>query len=157
MTERKVQDILIQNHRKKSLVLIPNIYLYGKNESDLIKIDYRDIVTEFEIKTSREDFYADSKKEEKHNNLKHLYDLTLLPNYFNYVLPEGTIGIEEAMIECPDYAGLFFVCKFKTKIGHYLKKIVYPRMLHNEKMDPDKWKKIAQSLYHRQYGQNRRT
>lgn len=58
----KIQKSLILNARgTPSDIIIPNYY-FGQYEMDIFKMTDRMIVTEYEIKISRSDFFADFKK-----------------------------------------------------------------------------------------------
>lgn len=93
---------------------------YGLAECDVISISKSDYIYEYEIKISKSDFKADFKKEKhklmlegvgtkeriiKENNqmVEDVWYLT--PNYFNFVVPENLISIQDV----PEYAGLIYM------------------------------------------------
>lgn len=82
-------------------IVLPGFF-YGSNECDVFRINESDFVFEYEIKISRSDFFADFKKEKKHERLRIAADNT--PNRFFYVCPENLIKVEEV----PVYAGLIY-------------------------------------------------
>jgi hypothetical protein len=91
-------------------ILIPNFYI-GRYEMDVCKIAGGSrYVTEFEIKISRSDFFADFKKSHTHwregKTVKHdlLSNRSYVANRFFYVVPDGLITVAE----CPPYAGLIY-------------------------------------------------
>lgn len=121
-----------------------NIYWNGTWEADLIEVNSMDFITEFEVKVSKQDFKMDLlHKEEKHNHFRTLHDLSMLPNYFNYVCPEGMIKEEEV----PEYAGLMYVVK--RNLQKTIWTIKKAPVLHNDKVYPDKWREIALKLSRR--------
>lgn len=79
-------------------ILIPNFYFKGMFEMDVFKLSKSGYVTEYEIKTSRSDFFADFKKYRKHTLMQEGKSVC---NRFFYVTPENLIKIEDV----PKYAG----------------------------------------------------
>lgn len=71
----------------KYVYKVPNVFMY-EWESDLWVMDKNGVTVEFEIKTSRSDFFNDFKKE-KHLNLKKG------ANHFFFVVPYNLIKREE--------------------------------------------------------------
>ena len=96
-------------------IFVPNIYLNG-DECDLLMLAPSGRTTDFEIKISRSDFFADAKKlkhyryrsafEHKTTRIKCFGDKCLVPNHFVYVVPE-TLNIMPS--DVPKYAGLWTV------------------------------------------------
>lgn len=88
-------------------IVLPNYYM-GRYEMDVCKINGSQYVTEYEIKISRSDFFADFKKQHTHwrdgKTVKHqqIESGEYVANRFYYVVPQGLIKLEEV----PKYAGL---------------------------------------------------
>ena len=148
MTESQIRQIIIKrycpNNQEARVgsykVLVPNVYLYSW-ESDLLGISRSNYVTEYEIKTSKQDYKNDFTKERKHQYFRKLYNVSLLPNRLYYVCPYGVIE------EVPEYAGLIYICKQKNRIGYYLKTVKKAPLLHNEKFED--WENIAKKLFYK--------
>lgn len=91
------------------------------SEADVVSILKSGYVSEYEVKISRSDFKADSKKQKW--KYFHLRIETGIPNYFYYVCPDGLIKKDEIQ----DFAGLIYVnngtCSVikKAKILHRYK------------------------------------
>ena len=134
----KIQRAINSAYRNSKFI-IPNVYLFNYYESDILVISQNDLINEFEIKTSRSDFFADFKKIEKHRKLsdknkKHK------PNRFYYICPENLINKDEV----PDYAGLIYVSPSKLSSIDVIKKAP---LLHNERIDYKK--KLFHKIYYR--------
>jgi len=84
-----------------------NIFLYDW-ESDLLRLHKSALTIEGEVKRSRNDYFADFEKEEKHRRLS-MRD-GIIPNEFYYIVPRGMIDKEEI----PEYAGLVEVMQTKS-------------------------------------------
>lgn len=129
MTEKTIQRVLEQVY----LHTIRNTYFFS-HESDLLSfIDQgRGGVIEFEIKTSKSDFLADFSKENKHQNLRSLYDISDIPNQMYYVAPEGVI----LRRDIPEYAGLIEIRG--NGLRKYPKTVIEAKRLHGEPCDVEK-------------------
>lgn len=120
-------------------VVLPNFF-YGYNECDVFKITGNDYVVEYEIKISRNDFFADLKKTNR-EGLKHdgLSAGTgpYCPNRFFYVVPENLVAVEEV----PPYAGLLYFdgIAFFTVVRN-------ARMLHKRKADLATYRDVCRTL-----------
>jgi hypothetical protein len=79
-------------------ILIPNFYFNGFYEMDVFKLSKSGYVTEYEIKISRSDFFADFKKSAKHKGLS---EGKCQCNRFIFATPENLIELDEV----PKYAG----------------------------------------------------
>ena len=116
----------------------------GLEECDVISVSKSDYVYEYEIKISRQDFKRDFIKE-KHNfivNEKFTYvrkgeTLWRTTNYFNYVVPQNLVSIEEV----PDYAGLIYL-----KEDFTFEIIKTPKLLHKTKVDQKFIRALAHNL-----------
>lgn len=128
---------------------------YYPREMDAIVINPSGYVTEFEIKVSRSDFFADFKKEHKHECYKNrglvegdLDSLkTKIPNKFYYAVPKGLVKPEEV----PEYAGLMYFTKFQLKEhpGKEFIEFTYEKkapFIHKQKADDLVIMKIANIL-----------
>ena len=141
MNERSIQKLLVSwlRQRRAPKATVGNIVWNDMWEADLIEINKSWEIAEYEIKCSKQDFKADFKKERKHKELSTLADLSILPNYFSYVCPEGMI--EEA--DVPEYAGLYYIMESRNKLKKVPRVIIKPPILHNERVDYEKWRQIA--------------
>lgn len=81
-------------------IILPN-FCYKSLEADVFKRTRNGYITEYEIKISRSDYFADFKKSngDKHNRLKTGESIC---NKFYFVVPHGLISKEDI----PEYAGL---------------------------------------------------
>lgn len=122
------------NHRHH--IIVPNVYLFSW-ESDLISVSRRDIVHEYEIKTSRRDYKNDGKKTRRHQTLASGTDRfnqglkTHCPNYFWYVAPKNVL--EGGTF--PEYAGLIEILLYDHSMGFSVVKKA--PQLHRDHLDPD--------------------
>jgi hypothetical protein len=132
-------------------LIIPNVsFYYG--EADVLQISKAGYVTEFEVKISRSDFFADRKKVSKHNQYRTVFNKDLpatqgLPNYFVYVVPER-LNLQAS--DVPEYAGLYSV---GDNTYGYLHTVKTPPRIHKENFKEFWTHKIAHSfnakyLYH---------
>ncbi len=118
MTSKDIQDALNYRFpRNRVMYKINNSYIF-RWESDFFVMQRNGYCYEIEIKISRDDFFADFDKKEKHLILetgkgKPLYKsdkdwesrIWKRPNKFFYCVPDGLIKINEL----PKYAGLMTV------------------------------------------------
>lgn len=107
-------------------------YLFSDWEIDVLSMNKNDYLTEYEVKVSRSDFLADSKKRKWQFYEKRIENL--ISNYFYYVCPDGLISENEI----PDFAGLIYA----TNEG--LKVIKKAKILHRKKHNV---KKILTKFY----------
>jgi hypothetical protein len=88
-------------------ILIPNFFV-GRWEADLYMVRKSGIVVEYEIKTTRSDFFNDFKKNTGTytSTPKHLHIKTgdRMINRFYFVVPRGLVSEPET----PSYCGLIF-------------------------------------------------
>jgi len=101
----KIGKFLIDLIGERGDILIPNYYL-GAWEADLLRIRRSGMVYEYEIKTTRADYFNDFKKEygESVNKHKQIEEGTAECNRFYFVVPENMITKDEV----PPYAGLIY-------------------------------------------------
>jgi hypothetical protein len=140
--EKTIQKIIISSLIDKYKIFVPNAFLYLW-ESDMIGITKKDEVIEFEIKSSRHDYLKDFKKEEKHETLARMEDISTLPNQFYYVFGEDISPDQDI----PEYAGLMIVAK--QGMNKYLKVIKRAPILHNERINPEIWEKLCIKLFYK--------
>jgi hypothetical protein len=138
----------IFRHRPGSKIF-PNIFIDGF-EADIFEVSRAGIMTEFEVKISRSDFFADAKKVDKHTDLK----CGRRVNYFYYMMPKGLVDKSDI----PEHAGLVYVelidipllgGEIKT-ITRYDYQKVAPR-LTKRKISTDQMMKYLTSMYYRFY------
>lgn len=114
ITEKDVIRILSGTFMSKNnkRYEMDNLYVY-KWESDYLFFTKSDYAYECEVKVSRQDFFNDKNKKEKHLILEDKAE-GMKPNYFYYAVPEGLIKEDEV----PEYAGLIYV-KFYSNAHEY--------------------------------------
>lgn len=122
-----------------NVISIRNIYLYDW-ESDMIAVSHIDEIVEYEIKVSRQDFFADFNKADKHKILK--TGKVNSPNRFWYVVPEGLITPDEV----PDYAGLYYM----NEKNFFPRKKPAP-VIHDYKINREMWKELAIRIFNKKY------
>lgn len=144
---------LLEHHNPYT---IANFSSGGYHEADVLAISRAGVVTEFEIKMSRGDFFADFKKTTKHSLFETVFKkqtqgnlpvlASSIPNKFYYACPKGLIKPQEV----PEYAGLIYFTKFHLKGSEqpyiefsYERKAPY---IHRGKPEESIYKLIASSL-----------
>lgn len=103
MNESSILEVLNKSFKANPKYLINNLYVFGW-ESDYLAMTKAGYWYEVEVKTSRSDFLADFKKQDKHQLLRGRKK-GLRPNYFAYCVPTGLIAVKEV----PQYAGLYYI------------------------------------------------
>lgn len=80
-------------------------FFAGDFEMDIFRLTSSSYIWEYEIKTSRADFFNDFKKQKNWNN-KHaqLKEGLLCCNRFSFIVPKWLVTLEEV----PEYAGLIY-------------------------------------------------
>lgn len=152
-------------HNKPGNRVIPNVYI-GKFECDILEITSSDYLYEYEIKISKSDFKADSKKGTKYVRRTNISKYELLlngkgVNYLYYVVPRNLVSENDL----PEWAGLIYVdCilikknslfdndSFIAKDDYYsysFTTIKKARLLHKEKVSAKRKAKIFESVYYR--------
>lgn len=101
-------------------------YLISDWELDVISLNKRNYLTEYEIKLTRSDFKADFKKK-KWRIFSNPNGFLKCANYFYYVCPENLIKVDEL----PPFAGLIY---FNKGIGVIKKAPI----IHRHKWDRSK-------------------
>lgn len=148
MTDINTEDIyngLFANYINNSKLIIQNVFLFHRWESDLVIKKNNDYLLEIEVKSSKQDFKKDFEKE-KHELFKridkeNLSEKYLLPNKFYFASPKDLITEKEI----PDYAGLIYIDKIIKKSLYYdcyyekfkLKKIKEAKFLHKKTYELD--------------------
>lgn len=146
MDEKFIKFALFQEFSPTN-ILIPNVYWYGRNESDILRITKSYYVHEYEVKTSRQDFLNEKRKRGK--QLKHkaymhegtVYNELRKPNYFSFVCPEDLIS-EEDVNSINIHYGLFYVMPQYYGVS----KIKAPKRLHPKKFDPKNFEAMSRRL-----------
>lgn len=127
-------------------IVLKNVFI-GRWEADLLRVDRDGVLTEFEVKTSRPDFFNDFKKGfrrydnstySKHDRIAEGKRCSL----FYFVVPANMVSKDEI----PQNIGLLYVHpdgtilmeKRATRIKEF-------------KMSEKMWKEIAFKLWYRQY------
>jgi hypothetical protein len=160
MTAKQIQKRLFID--TKPYVAAPNIFMYGKYESDLLTITKALFAHEYEIKLSKSDFFADFKKSHKFfigsetitrqdgmketkynygNRTKHeMYLNGKGPNRFSYVFPDGLIEHDKV----PDWCGIVVI----RNVHGYDRAVVVraAKLLHKNKATEKQILQIARSL-----------
>jgi hypothetical protein len=137
LTEKTIQESL-KNQISQPRFSLKNLYVFGW-ESDLLLLTNSGYWYEYEIKISRADFKNDFKhKSNKHVNSLSNTECTHKPNYFNYVVPENMITVDEV----PEYAGLIYINEY----GRAQTMKVAPK-LHKLKIDPNGLKLLDKFYY----------
>ena len=114
----RINNDLIYQIGERGDIIIPNYYL-GMWEADVLRIRRSGMVYEYEVKTSRADYFNDFKKEfggrwtPLRNKHKELADGTRECNRFFFVVPENLIKKDEV----PPYAGLVYYKEYKDYKG----------------------------------------
>lgn len=143
--------------QQSSDVIICNYYLGGW-ECDLLKVTKADIMTEYEVKVSRADFFKDfdkhwmtydfSKSDYRNNAIKNTKHNKIMSgdrvNKFFFVVPEGLVKPDEV----PKGLGLIYA----KEMGHFIRfeTIKMPKMLSKEiKVSQFMYRHIAQMLMYR--------
>jgi len=140
LTKDLTKDLL----RKGNKIQLSNIFIFPGWESDVFNVSKSMIISEYEIKVSRNDFFADFNKKEKHKTLEDLWTKGIMnqevPNHFYYCVPEGLIQADEV----PEYSGLIYCIS-----PLWFKVIKKAPKLHSEKMNNDLWETIAMKLFYK--------
>ena len=119
----KINNELIYQIGERGDIIIPNYYL-GMWEADVLRIRRSGLVYEYEVKTTRHDYFNDFKKEVGGrytplvNKHKELENGTRECNRFFFVVPENLITKDEV----PVYAGLVYYKEYnrgEEKIGYF--------------------------------------
>ena len=143
MNESKMQAILMDYvmEKKRHQFAIPNLTSLYRWEADLISATRAWFVHEFEIKISKSDFVADSKKIWKHLQLKTDYKGWRSPNYFWYAINGFTVEVEDV----PEYAGLLQI-KWHENFKRYDVTVIksaprlhLKKMTEKERMNVNRW------------------
>lgn len=130
----------------------------GFEEMDVMTVTKAGLITEFEIKVSRSDFFNDFKsKPGKHAVLGkkdyegHLNFLACkIPNYFYFAVPAGLVNSNEV----PQYAGLIYFTKFQLRDNPGQEYVEYEIIkkapkLHADKIEDKTIARIAKTLSQR--------
>jgi len=157
LTEKRIQRIVRFAICGSHPIIVPNCFVFGANESDMISITSTGYLWEWEIKRTRSDLYADKRKDRhKHYSGEYGGDLppdepVAKPNRFYYVIPDGVV--DEGLKAIPDYAGLMVVVPNRWNPNEYdLKRVKAAPMLHNDKPTTGQIERIAKVLTGKYWG-----
>lgn len=138
MTDQIIRKLIHERCRRSTVM--PHYTPDGWFECDLFELTEAGYTVEYEVKISRGDFFADSKKHQRRwdrtsNEDRYLYKHDhlekglALPNRFYYVAPKGLIQLDEV----PVWAG-FIEMEMSEYSGHLFEKIVrHAPRLHERK------------------------
>lgn len=116
------KDCIISGHK----IVCANVSHLFSGQMDVISVNTRGIVIEYEIKISRSDFQRDKRKAKRTRfEFPSMYE-DKLPNKFYYVVPAGLIKVHEI----PNWAGLIYI----TEEGSVVKEKTAP-IIHKFKHD----------------------
>lgn len=101
----EVQNALFHAHDKGGAIICFNTNNALVHEADVLVLRKSGVTLEFEVKVSREDFKADFRKKDKHEQLARGYKFG--PQYFAYACEPGVIPPHEV----PAYAGLVHIIR----------------------------------------------
>lgn len=160
MNANQIQNALYHEYCKSSKLIVPNVYVYHKYESDLLRVTKAMYTIEYEIKLTKSDFCADFRK--SHNTIvgiknrrmvydkqtKHDYYLSGKgPNEFYYVFPQGLIDLQNV----PDWCGVIEVKEYdyfgQTRLS--LHKVQHPHRLHKDVINTHHLNHLYESTYYR--------
>lgn len=105
MNAKEIQKVICSAEVLKRNLCCENVkYLFSDYECDVLSLNKSGYLTEYEVKISRSDFKADSRKR-KILFYKQCYSTFNQPNKFYYCCPPGLIKADEV----PKFAGLIYV------------------------------------------------
>lgn len=162
---------------RKHTLIVPNAReLFTTGECDVLSLTKKLRAFEWEIKTSKADFRNDAKKRTDKDGNDSKYDLfrqrkagnteythrswtgtaierarqfpLTTPNYFNYVVPEDLITVDDL----PEFAGLYYVAKDLTRFREIRK----PVLIHDEPIAGTVVPKLGIKLMHRFWNERKR-
>lgn len=140
---------------KKHKVVCPNVKLFNW-ESDVISLSSVEMIYEFEVKLSKEDFKRDFDKPkhlhfsgegetfEVDGETRHYVDRNI-PSKFYFVFPEGMVPPEDV----PDYAGILHYDYHPMTDMHVLQEIRPAKEFHRDRAKPEHYVHLAKSLAHK--------
>jgi hypothetical protein len=143
--------VMLEKHLVKNLGhdLVLHSFYYQRSELDIISL-HQDFITEFEVKTCRQDYARDFSKvvwkgrpTSKHGLMR---SGEWLANRFYYVCPEGMIDLDHL----PEYAGLITFAEnpknILTRMFTVVKEAPY---MHKDRVSPGFYKTLSFRLYDR--------
>jgi len=120
-------------------MVICNLSMPGWHwEADAVYVTRSGYWYEFEVKVTRSDFFADSKKRYKHTLLADPLNKRG-PTMFYYVCPADMVTVDEV----PEYAGLAYIVPNYYDDFPTLKIVKNPARRKVKKLDEDGWQTIA--------------
>jgi hypothetical protein len=154
LTERRIQHAIYRWRRSSSQIVMPNFTPHGWAECDVWAVTKAGYTHEFEIKLTRSDFLADSRKVGKHVRLRKCRSLTYLPVCFWYVFAaKAWKRIAES--EVPEYAGIIVASSADDRRIALATERKAPR-LHSNKTEERVIQQAHTSCYYRYWNEHRR-
>ena len=156
MTEDLIQRALYWKHLSGARLMLPNYRPPGWGEEcDLFVVTRAMFSIEYEIKLTRSDFKADSRKVRKHERLAaHDPDDRWMPTRFFYVMPDEMIPGDQV----PDYAGLIYVREVVDRYGSRVKLVQVrpaPRLSRHKRTEKT-LHAMGETAYYRFWSERRR-
>lgn len=153
LSVKKIQDVLVYHLLEKGWKYFAfntfaiSVLRLCKYEADMLSISSSMSCAEFEIKRSRQDYFKDFEKINKHTFLK---SGKLICNYFYFVCEENLIFPSEI----PSYAGLMYIVTLEDKKGnkkYIINKIKTAPKLHSRKVTDKQLIKILTSVMYKYF------
>lgn len=150
-SEWLIQRAVYHKHLSAAAVIVPNVYAY-RWESDLLIVTKAGYVKEVEVKISKADFMADSRKQVSRETTKYEAITSGVrtycdkpkdckrPNRFYYAFPRDMVPLADV----PEWAGVYHW----LPNGAIVEARYAPR-LHEQKAEPKFIDRLYKSAYHR--------
>jgi len=158
MNEMMIQNKLYWEYHGSSKLSIPNYTPLGWWECDFFHVTKAGYAVEHEIKISRSDYFADSKKSNRvkgyGGNAIYENKHTLLtlgdqrgPKQFYFVVPQDLIAIDEV----PEFAGLKYVSMYRRGDAEQLSVSIIKKapILHKDKVNQEVVNHAKSVFYYR--------
>lgn len=151
ITAKDMTCAFFQQLSPRFQTLLPNVYLKPAPafELDIIAVKKSKLLSEIEIKVSRENFKDDFRKADILHGNKHraLREGRLPPNYFSFLLPDYLVH------ECPvpAYCGLYIAHWNKAGDKLLISERRLPRLLHKRTLTTDQINDIRAKSYGRMW------
>lgn len=163
MNANEIIDFLAATptHTQRYEIQLPNCYYKYDSEADLLGIRKSNFCDEFEVKMTKSDFKADSRKSVSVLNenrrgrqvlkMEALESGLLSINYFWYAAPDGLITADEV----PEFAGLVTLCQ--SPRGYtYANVVKNAKRLHSKKVSEAFKYKVAKKGMYRYWDMRRK-
>jgi hypothetical protein len=133
--------LFLANNRSQSVIAF-NTTRALLHEADVLVVRNSGVTVEYEVKTSRSDFRADFRKEQKHRQMAAGHKGG--PQYFFYACEPGIIEAADV----PAYAGLVHLVQHGRRHETEVRVVKPAPRLHKEK-SPEIHERICRSLMHK--------